>query len=862
MQKASDKYKESMKQPFRNRAYVKGSIGVINSEAQNAAAPYTTSNKIAYFSNGVETFQGKEVTNVYATCEQNFSKLDGSMFFLPKKDSGMTYYFNGIVSENPMGAITINFGDLTALTIKGLTVDFGENYPIEFTVQGGTSTYTKTNDSQKFVMEDVFEGVDALTITPTKMLLGDNTRLRINSISFGFANTFDSTKVIECSSKEYVSSISDSLPSRDVEITLDNQNGYYDPENDESAMAFLSAEQEVKLSFGYDIDGNGTIEWTPEILSYLKSWSATDTEAKFTATDIFDDMDDNYYKGTYSILGTTLYDLATDVLNDAGISEENYYVDPYLKKVKIHNPMPVVKHSEALQIIANAGRCSLSEDRTGKISIVSSFVPEKTVTTNGNTEYSNLEAVLNDSNKNGYANASTDFSAVDGSLLFLPKNSDYKQPLGYVSKQVSDENGLFSTNPKITIKADNAFDYYKFFIRFKNVIPLQFILTAYSGTDVVVNKTVDLVEEVQNGYYSWTHNMYQALDTKTGEVKSSYGVGSYVSYTSSFIEISEDAKKIIVKRDSGNNVASFSYCLYDKDKKYIQGGTATSLTLKDFDGSEKYLRLSYSTKSGTKPIAYPMVEKPIETDNYTVEDSFESVDRFVVEFTKTQPNSRVFVDYIGTGDYTNYHLTRFNLTESPEAVRQDRIKAISVVRTTYSAYNREVQDLVTETFDLSKDDTERTVYFNEASFDLEASVKDNSAITVKIKEKSSYYAVLEFSGVTGDVTVEVTVSGSEYQQTERPYTVEHESTGETIQWSNPLISEKSHAADVEEWLASYYLGKIDYNLKWRGDPVIDANDVMYLELKNLPEQTIRAYENTLTFNGAFDGEIKARTVVL
>lgn len=37
MQKASDKYIESMKLPFRNRAYIRGSIGIINSEAQKTA---------------------------------------------------------------------------------------------------------------------------------------------------------------------------------------------------------------------------------------------------------------------------------------------------------------------------------------------------------------------------------------------------------------------------------------------------------------------------------------------------------------------------------------------------------------------------------------------------------------------------------------------------------------------------------------------------------------------------------------------------------------------------------------------------------------------------------------------------------
>ena len=48
--------------------------------------------------------------------------------------------------------------------------------------------------------------------------------------------------------------------------------------------------QEIRVAFGYDVDGNGDIEWLPEKLSYLKEWSANESEAQFTSTDIFDHM--------------------------------------------------------------------------------------------------------------------------------------------------------------------------------------------------------------------------------------------------------------------------------------------------------------------------------------------------------------------------------------------------------------------------------------------------------------------------------------------------------------------------------------------------------------------------------------------
>lgn len=83
MQLASKEYIESMKQPLRNRGYIKVSIGVINSDAQNNAVVETRENPITYFSDAQKPFDGYTVNKVYATAEQNFSRVDSSMYFLP-----------------------------------------------------------------------------------------------------------------------------------------------------------------------------------------------------------------------------------------------------------------------------------------------------------------------------------------------------------------------------------------------------------------------------------------------------------------------------------------------------------------------------------------------------------------------------------------------------------------------------------------------------------------------------------------------------------------------------------------------------------------------------------------------------------
>ena len=85
MQKASNLYKDSIKQSVRNRGYIRATIGIVNSDAQNNIES-SDQNKLAYFSNTIKPFKGYSVEKPYATAEENYSKIDGTMYFLPEKD--------------------------------------------------------------------------------------------------------------------------------------------------------------------------------------------------------------------------------------------------------------------------------------------------------------------------------------------------------------------------------------------------------------------------------------------------------------------------------------------------------------------------------------------------------------------------------------------------------------------------------------------------------------------------------------------------------------------------------------------------------------------------------------------------------
>lgn len=65
--------------------------------------------------------------------------------------------------------------------------------------------------------------------------------------------------------------------------------------------------------------------------------------------------------------------------------------------------------------------------------------------------------MLISSAKEAYAMASNDFSVVDGSINFIPRDKDdYSTNIGYVSGAVADNDGNFGVNPVITIDLEAA----------------------------------------------------------------------------------------------------------------------------------------------------------------------------------------------------------------------------------------------------------------------------------------------------------------------------------------------------------------------------------------------------------------------
>lgn len=738
MQKVSKAYKESMKSSLRERAYIMISFGLVNQEAQAKAT--VDNGSYAYYSNKDNIFGEHIDDTVYATLEEEFTKVDGSMFFLPRATEGGRYYDTGIISDKLVSEarceVVISLNTI-ATDFKGLTINFGENYPVDFDIVGSTGQTIefRGNTKSKWSTEEVLENTTYIKLMFYKMK-NPQSRLRIYSIMFGYGLVYYNDSVMSSALDSYVSPIGADVPQFDFSVTLKNYDHYFNVDNPNSAINYLETGQEMDIMYGYQTPGSDTIEWIQGNHLWCSEWESDDNTATIRCQDIFRNMDGEYVKGLYSAAGKSYYALAEEILKDAGISE--YYIDPRLKKLYSNNPIPRVKYKEALQIIANACRCVLTQSRDGKVQIKSNFMPSASIATNGEETYSNATNVLTDTPKVEYATLAGNYTPTDGTMFFLPRNGKAALTTGYVSKEISGVNGTFTKNPVVTITMEAIRAYYGLKLVFGTALPAAFTIRTYKG----------------------------------GEPVNEYPI--------------------------------------EKDEI-----STTSIILRDFD----------------------------------------DFDVMKIEFTKTaEPYNRIVLNYFSLSDVVDFTMNRRDMTSSPKAIKQELIKEVIVPCYTYQENNRE-ENLVYEDIDVVAGEVE-TYYIQDPSYGYKVKL-DEVEGKATVVTWGNYFVTIKFN-VTGSFKLEV--QGYRYKIVEKYATVSLNARGKTVKWKNPLISNTTMANELAAWLADYYTAGIEYEYDTRGNPELDATDIVYQENEFHDGMRVNIYRHTVNFKQAFSGRVTARRI--
>ena len=733
----SEEYKNTMQEVIRPQSYMSINIGVINQQAQ--ANSFVANTEDALHLSGFDIFGSRIRDYYYATLEQDFTPADGSLLFAPR--DGAVNSVNGYISDKVVGtgnqSLLIQFDDsIGAVDIKGLTIGFGPTIPNDFDIETDSGVFeVRNNIDRMYVTDHIFNSVTFFRVIPVTMN-NPNLRFRVEYVTFGLGLVFTNKLIKTASLKSYISLIANDVPQVDFSFTVDNSSQEYNIENEDSTLNFFESGQELEVQMGQELT-SGKIEWMKVATLRMKSWESDDSTAKFTATDFLESFTGIYYKGQLYKEGISLYDLALDVIGDMGLSEEQYVIDPYLQTIIVYNPLPRVKHREALQLIANCGRCALLIDNNGRVVLQSSFVPDVTAVSDSGHVISNVSNILTkDISIKKYAMFDQGSTDASGSFYFVPRDLSVNDAF-FISNEVSDISGYFETNPIITINLEAVYNSIGLVIGFDSPLPDEIILRTYNNGETVDTLLISDVRET-----------------------------TIVSY------------------------------------------------------------------------------------------NFINFDRLEIEITKmSDGNTRARIKSFVFGNYTDYLIEYKALKTSPKGKQLEKVQSVSVAQTHYIESSEAAKQIYKSKVLLDENNNLAVIQFTNPSYDYTVQVAGYSSSTA---ESGVYYIVVQVEGLAGQESVEIIVTGKTYVTNTAYLTNQINTQGYLKTWTNPLISEDNLAQDVLEWIFAYYASDREYELSYRGDMALEANDLFYLESAYKDDLQCRIYEHSLSFSGAISSKIKAR----
>ena len=415
MQTVSENWKNVHKQTLLNESFVEVSLDVADPEAlMDASSRGALDNGAVYISDSSKLTDGVDTTPTpYCTLEKNLWVLDGRRKAIPEINLGDEGYVGDALSDETcvfsekIPTITIELSKVYHNFIPGITITWSDTYgefADEFVVRaynGDTVVAEKEvsgNRSVKsLVMMDIVD-YDRIEIQVKKWCLPLH-RARVAEIFVGMNKVYSKSDFFSYSHTQSVDPVSTSLPKTEIQFSIDNVNGEYDPHNNEGMAKYLMERQEIRSRYGLKLD-DGTIEWIKGGTFYLSEWYAKQSgmTADFTARDLLEFMSANYSE-THDLTSRSLYDLAILVLNAAELPVNNdgsvkWRIDESLESVYTNAPLPEDTLANCIQLIANAGECTMYQDRDGILHIEPLKFDDTDYEINSFNSYSKPEIVL------------------------------------------------------------------------------------------------------------------------------------------------------------------------------------------------------------------------------------------------------------------------------------------------------------------------------------------------------------------------------------------------------------------------------------------------------------------------------------
>lgn len=242
-----------------------------------------------------------------------------------------------------------------SITFDNYANEYATSFNITFKNSSGvviSSVDVVGNTLSSYVLTQTVNNYRSIVITIYKWC-NPYRRARITEIDFGVIQTYTASDITNLEVQTDLDTISDTISSNEMTFSIKNLLKNYNIMNPTGIYTALQRRQKIMPFIGVYTSPT-SVEYCQVGAYYLTDWRSDDSAltATFTARDMLDVLADGIYrKGKYQT--ATLYDLAVDVLTDAGVTD--YSIDTALQSITTIGCVPLCSHREALQTIAIAG---------------------------------------------------------------------------------------------------------------------------------------------------------------------------------------------------------------------------------------------------------------------------------------------------------------------------------------------------------------------------------------------------------------------------------------------------------------------------------------------------------------------------
>lgn len=357
------------------RAEISFVFGVVAPEAAELAQPSSSAQSvmshIEHLTDDMEQMGGK-----YASLETNLFVLDGTLTPYPGEQQG----WQSAVLSDDKGVYTdaswIEFGFPSDQDSYGFTLLFDDTMPENHPSRIVTTAYDK-NGALIGTLTSIPTGALHIVSLPVqdyrkvRFTFAESSvphrRVRVCGVRFGINYTYDAKNIASVTVRQSVDPICASLPSAEVDATVDNSDRLYNMINPDGLYRFLQDGQYMEWSIKI---GSEKISMGRQYFTSAESEDGGLT-AKITFNDRLLVMDDMPYNGGAD--GTwTLSAAVTALLTASGTGIEAVF-DGALGQTVIRKCIPEkTSIRDALHMSAQAAMCTCYMDRENRLHF---FVP-------------------------------------------------------------------------------------------------------------------------------------------------------------------------------------------------------------------------------------------------------------------------------------------------------------------------------------------------------------------------------------------------------------------------------------------------------------------------------------------------------